>query len=185
MFYVSVGSWLKEQREKTGITKTEIADRMHWPHGAITQIEKGVRTPKPSTVRKYIEALEGKSVEYGDMYRMFGVKPLPDEVGVDDIRRWLKSLGKDTVVQEVDGLRSRSCVVTMYARHYLNIEGATSNEYTIHNAWVSDNPLEIKIEPKLGWIMVTVFDAANSRLTAAEALELLTEERLTMKKPLW
>lgn len=53
----NIGWWLSIQREGAGVTKTAVADTMHWPHGAIGQIERGVRIPKASTVRKYLDAL--------------------------------------------------------------------------------------------------------------------------------
>lgn len=53
----NIGFYLQYQRQVAGVTQTAVADTMHWPHGAIGQIERGERIPKASTVRKYLDAL--------------------------------------------------------------------------------------------------------------------------------
>jgi predicted transcriptional regulator len=64
----NIGFWLTYQRKIAGLTRTQVAERMRFPGGAIKAIEEGRRIPQAGTVRKYLDALNGTDRE---MYRRF------------------------------------------------------------------------------------------------------------------
>lgn len=65
----NIGFWLTYQRQIAGLTRTQVAERMRFPGGAIKAIEEGKRVPMANTVRKYLDALSG--TDRRDMYRRF------------------------------------------------------------------------------------------------------------------
>lgn len=54
---MEIGTWLKTQRELADITRTEVAEKLGYPGGAIKNIEEGRRIPKGLTVVKYLHTL--------------------------------------------------------------------------------------------------------------------------------
>jgi DNA-binding XRE family transcriptional regulator len=67
----NIGWWLSVQRQDARLTRTQVADTMGFPRGAIKDIEEGTRIPKPRTVQKYLNALETVSTHNAAMYRRF------------------------------------------------------------------------------------------------------------------
>ena len=68
----NIGWWLSIQREREGLTRTYVAEKLYYPGGAIKAIEEGRRVPTAETVRKYLAVLEGTRVHAtGDMYGRF------------------------------------------------------------------------------------------------------------------
>lgn len=66
----NLANWLVEQRENAGLTRTQVAERMGFPGGAIKAIEEGRRIPRASTIYKYMNAVTQKQVS-PDMYSRF------------------------------------------------------------------------------------------------------------------
>lgn len=165
-----MSEFLKAEREKAGLTVTEVADRMHWPRGAVSAIERGKRKPYVSTVYKYISAVLGEDVNYGDMYNRF--RKLPTEITLNDIRSWLESLDPDDVVYG-EGLASHSCVVTQYGKRALNLPNAVSNYRSLHDGTYSiDTFYHILVADDVGNAMMK-FDDTRKTLTAREALAII------------
>jgi hypothetical protein len=67
----NIGWWLSVQRQIAGITRTAVAEAMMYPGGAIKDIEEGRRIPKPSTVRKYLDAVDTITTRNAVMYERF------------------------------------------------------------------------------------------------------------------
>ena len=67
----NIGAYLTYQRETAGMTRTQVADAMGWPRGAIKDIEEGNRIPKARTVEKYLSTLRGDAPYRRNMYRRF------------------------------------------------------------------------------------------------------------------
>jgi predicted transcriptional regulator len=67
----NIGWWLKLQRQSAKMTRTQVADAMGWPRGAIKDIEEGRRIPKARTVEKYLSTLRGYPSYRRNMYARF------------------------------------------------------------------------------------------------------------------
>lgn len=67
----NIGWWLSVQREDAGLHRTQVADAMGFPRGAIKDIEEGRRIPKPGTVHKYLDALVLLTTHNSVMYKRF------------------------------------------------------------------------------------------------------------------
>ncbi len=71
----NIGWWLSMQRQIARKSRTEVADAMGWPRGAIRAIEEGQRVPQASTVRTYLAVLADEPVSrmrrQPDMYTRF------------------------------------------------------------------------------------------------------------------
>ena len=53
----TVGQKVKEAREAAGLSQLALCRRIGWTSNRIYEIEKGVRNPKPETLKKIYKAL--------------------------------------------------------------------------------------------------------------------------------
>jgi hypothetical protein len=69
---VTIGDWLTEQRQRAGVTRTEVAKTLRYPGGAVKALEENRRVPQANTVVDYLFALDGfRRLNEGDMYSRF------------------------------------------------------------------------------------------------------------------
>lgn len=54
---MTIGERIKELRKQQGMTQSDLAKKLGIPYQSIGQWERGIRTPKPKTIFRIIEAL--------------------------------------------------------------------------------------------------------------------------------
>lgn len=88
---MSVGSKIKETRQKMGITQKELAHRLGTSPQNLAQYENGKRNPKLETIKKIATALnvpiKNFFIEFRDDEYIIDLSTAPETEGIDDYLR--------------------------------------------------------------------------------------------------